>query len=54
MDKYRYIRNLGQGTFASAILSKNLETGGLVAIKVMKKRYETWEECIALREIRLL
>jgi serine/threonine protein kinase len=54
MDKFQLIRNLGEGTFGSAVLATNLRTGEQVAIKMMKKRYDTWEECIQLREVKLL
>ena len=30
------------------------ETGELVAIKKMKKKFYTWEECMSLREIKAL
>jgi protein kinase len=32
----------------------NRQTGEVVAIKHMKKKFYTWEECIALREVRSL
>lgn len=46
MEKFHIIKNLGEGTFGSAVLAKNLKTGEQVAIKVMKKRFDTWDECI--------
>ena len=54
MEKYDIVRVLGTGTFAVAYLAKNRDTGETVTIKKMKKAYESWEECLKLREVRIL
>jgi serine/threonine protein kinase len=35
-------------------MGRHRETGERVAIKLMKKRYDTWDECIQLREVKIL
>lgn len=54
MEKYKLLSPLGEGTFASVFKAMNKETGEVVTVKRMKKLFETWEECIQLREVRLL
>jgi protein kinase len=47
-------KTLGDGTFGSVMKATNKQTGDVVAIKKMKKKFYTWEECIKLREVRSL
>ncbi|XP_047187263.1 serine/threonine-protein kinase ICK-like isoform X1 [Scophthalmus maximus] len=54
MDRYTEIRHLGHGTYGSVILGRSLETGELVAIKKMKRKFYSWEECMNLCEIKSL
>jgi male germ cell-associated kinase len=54
MDRYTTSRKLGDGAFGSVILATSKKTGSQVAIKHMKQKYYTWEECLALREVRSL
>ncbi|KAF7656207.1 hypothetical protein LDENG_00045170 [Lucifuga dentata] len=54
MNRYTTIRQLGDGTYGSVILSHSMESGELVAIKKMKKKFYSWEECMNLREIKSL
>jgi len=44
------ITRLGGGTFADVYKAKEKSTGELVAIKVLKKKYKKWEDCLELRE----
>ena len=44
------IIRLGGGTFADVYKAKEKSTGELVAIKVLKKKYKKWEDCLELRE----
>ncbi len=53
MQRYPIIRQLGDGTFGSVLLARNRESGELVAVKSMKKKYCSWDECINLREIKV-
>lgn len=45
MQKYKIGKNLGDGAFGSVMKAINENTGQVVAIKKMKKKCETWEEC---------
>ena len=44
------ITRLGGETFADVYKAKEKSTGELVAIKVLKKKYKKWEDCLELRE----
>lgn len=52
MNRYTTIRQLGDGTYGSVILGRSLESGELVAIKKMKRKFYSWEECMNLREVK--
>ncbi|XP_070697011.1 serine/threonine-protein kinase ICK-like [Pempheris klunzingeri] len=54
MNRYTTIRQLGDGTYGSVILGRSLELGELVAIKKMKRKFYSWEECMNLREVKSL
>jgi serine/threonine protein kinase len=54
MDDYEMITRLGGGSFADVYKAKEKSTGDLVAIKVLKKKYKKWEDCLELRECRSL
>ncbi|KAF4714269.1 hypothetical protein FOZ62_015607, partial [Perkinsus olseni] len=54
MNRYKVHRMLGDGTYGSVLRAQNKQTGELVAIKKMKKKYYSWDECMALREVRSL
>ncbi|XP_029496092.1 serine/threonine-protein kinase ICK-like [Oncorhynchus nerka] len=51
MNRYTTLRQLGDGTYGSVILCRSLESGELVAIKKMKRKFYSWEECMNLREV---
>ena len=53
MEKYNTLKQLGDGTFGSVLLANVKNTGEQVAIKRMKKKYYSWEECMSLREIKV-
>jgi serine/threonine protein kinase len=44
---------LGDGTYGTVILAKKLDSGEKVAVKRMKKKYYSWEECMNLREVKV-
>ncbi|XP_075074116.1 cyclin-dependent kinase F-4-like isoform X4 [Nicotiana tabacum] len=52
MERYKIINEVGNGTFGNVWRALNKQTGEVVAIKKMKKKYYSWEECINLREVK--
>ena len=54
MNRYRITRSLGDGTYGSVYKAIAVAGGDVVAIKKMKKKYYSWDECIALRELKSL
>lgn len=54
MDKYKVLETLGTGSYGSVYKAEDKETGELVAIKKMKKKYTNWDECKNLREVKSL
>lgn len=54
MDNYKFIRNIAEGGFGSVKQAVNKTTGEIVAIKKLNKKYYSWEECLELREIKVL
>ena len=54
MEDYEMITRLGGGSFADVYKAKEKSTGEFVAIKILKKKYKKWDECIELRECKSL
>lgn len=54
MDRYKIHKSVGDGTYGTVMKANNIKTGEIVAIKKMKKKFYTWEECMSLREIKSL
>src|SRR5574343_591309 len=54
MENYRVIKNIADGAFGSVKQAVNKTTGEVVAIKKLNKKYYSWEECLELREIKVL
>lgn len=54
MKRYQLLHQLGDGTFGSVVLARALDTGEKVAVKRMKKKYYSWDECMNLREVKSL
>lgn len=52
--RYETKRQVGDGTYGVVMQAVQRETGDQVAIKKMKRRFYTWQECMELREIRAL
>lgn len=54
MERYKITKTIGDGTYG--VVSKAIvrNTGEIVAIKRMKKKFYSWEECLDLREIKSL
>ena len=45
---------LGGGSFVDIYKAREKSTGELVAIKILKKKYKKWDECLELRECKSL
>ncbi|WOL19000.1 cyclin-dependent kinase F-4 isoform X1 [Canna indica] len=52
--KYKVIKEVGDGTFGTVCQAINKQSGQVVAIKKMKRKYCSWEECLKLREVKSL
>ncbi|KAJ4457913.1 putative Serine/threonine-protein kinase MAK [Paratrimastix pyriformis] len=54
MNRYKIIKQLGDGTYGSVIKAVNKMNGEIVAIKRMKKKFFSWNDCVNLREVKSL
>lgn len=54
MNRYKVTKMLGDGTFGCVVKGRNKSNGEWVAIKKMKRKFFSWEECMQLREIKSL
>ena len=54
MENYEIIERIGGGTFADVYKAKEKDTGELVAIKTLKKKYKKIEDCLELGECKSL
>ncbi|TKS87909.1 Serine/threonine-protein kinase MAK [Collichthys lucidus] len=52
MNRYTTLRQLGDGTYGSVLMGRSNESGELVAIKRMKRKFYSWDECMNLREVK--
>lgn len=53
MDKYKIIKSLGEGSYATVHKAINLTTQEIVAIKLLKQT-NSWEEAMQLMEVKAL
>ena len=54
MNKYKIIRQIGDGTYGNVFEAVNTETNERVAIKKLKNKINSWNECIEQNEVRVL
>lgn len=54
MERFKITNTLGDGTYGTVSKAIVRNTGEIVAIKRMKKKFYSWEECLDLREIKSL
>eukprot|EP00758_Cryptobia_borreli_P018286 Tbor_TRINITY_DN6668_c0_g1::TRINITY_DN6668_c0_g1_i1::g.3086::m.3086/K08829/MAK; male germ cell-associated kinase len=54
MNRYTILSQLGDGSFGIVSKASHQPTNEIVAVKKMKQRFNTWEECLQLREIQSL
>ena len=53
MHRYTISKRLGDGTYGEVVAVNN-QSGEMVAAKRMKRKYYSWDDCIALREVQSL
>ena len=54
MNRFKTLYVIGEGSFGIVYLAQEKSSDHLVAIKKMKRKYNSWEECMNLREVRSL
>ena len=54
MEDYELLNSIGRGSFSNVYKAKKKSTGELVAIKILKRNYVDWEDCLESREYRSL
>lgn len=54
MERYKILKIIGDGAYGNVFKAINKQTGEIVAIKKMKRKFCSWEECMSLREIKSL
>ena len=54
MNKYQIIKLIGDGTYGQVYEGINKETNMKVAIKKLKNKMSSWEDCILQNEVRIL
>ena len=54
MDRYKIHKTIGDGSYGIVYKASNIQTGEIVAIKKMKKKFYSWDECMSLRELKSL
>lgn len=54
MNRYKTLNAVGDGSYGSVTKAVCIADGEVVAIKRMKQKFYSWEECLQLREIKSL
>lgn len=54
MENFEFIDNIDEGAFGIVQKARNKETGEIVAIKKIKRKFTSWSECMNLREVKSL
>ncbi|OMJ72200.1 hypothetical protein SteCoe_29405 [Stentor coeruleus] len=54
MERYKILKSVGDGTFGVVYKAINTANGEVCAIKKMKIKFKSWDECLSLREIKSL
>jgi serine/threonine protein kinase len=53
MEKYKLIKQLGDGSYGVVTKAICMDDNEVVAIKKMKQPYYSWNECINLKEAKV-
>jgi serine/threonine protein kinase len=54
MERYELKEKLGDGTFGLVMKGRHKETGNIVAIKHIKRKFRSWKAIVSLREVQSL
>lgn len=54
MENYKIVEKIGRGAFGVVSKAINKKTGEVVAIKKLMTKYDSWDKCMELREVRAL
>ncbi|KAA6371832.1 MAG: putative Serine/threonine-protein kinase MAK, partial [Streblomastix strix] len=54
MNRFKFMKLLGDGSYGTVTKAQNTETGELVAVKKIKQKFTSWDECVNLREVKAL
>jgi MAK-like kinase len=54
MNKYKTYEIIGDGTYGTVYKGLNVENGEKVAIKKLKTKIKSWQECMELKEVKAL
>jgi len=54
MDRFKIHKTIGDGAYGVVYRAAIIKTGEIVAIKKMKKKFYSWDECMALKELKSL
>ncbi|KAH7557829.1 hypothetical protein JRO89_XS11G0226300 [Xanthoceras sorbifolium] len=52
MEKYQLLNQVGAGSFGQVWKAFNKHSGEVVAIKMLREKFHSWEECLSLEEIK--
>lgn len=54
MNRYELKEELGDGSFGRVLKARHKQTGAVVAIKHIKRKFNSWKSCVDLREVQSL
>jgi len=54
MDRFKIHKTIGDGAYGIVYKASVIKTNEIVAIKKMKKKFYSWDECMSLKELKSL